>query len=43
MNLDGKLDIVAGLQNGQSRVYLNDGRGDFASSQTFGPARWNHA
>ena len=38
MNLDGKLDIVAGLQNGQSRVYLKDVNGDFVISQTFGPA-----
>ena len=38
MNLDGKLDIVAGLQNGQSRIYLKDGRGDFTISQPFGPA-----
>ena len=43
MNLDGKLDVVAGLQNGQSRVYLNDGSGTFVGSQPYGPARWNHA
>ena len=38
MNLDGKLDIVAGLQDGQSRVYSKDARGDFVISQPFGPA-----
>ncbi len=38
MNGDGKLDIVAGLQSGQSRVFLNDGRNDFAGSRPFGPA-----
>jgi hypothetical protein len=38
LNRDGFLDIVAGLRKDQSRVYLNDGRGNFASSQPFGPA-----
>ena len=43
MNLDGKLDIVAGLQNGQSRVYLKDGSGDFVSQPDLRSCRWNHA
>ena len=41
LNSDGLLDIVAGLQSGQSRVYLNDGREPFAGSRAFGPARGN--
>jgi hypothetical protein len=41
MNHDGYLDIVAGLQGGQSRIYLNDGKSLFANSVPFGPARGN--
>ena len=41
LNGDGLLDIVAGLQSGQSRVYLNDGRDRFTGSRDFGPARGN--
>ena len=41
LNRDGFLDIVAGLQGGQSRVYLHDGRGGFAGSRAFGPVRGN--
>ena len=41
MNGDGRLDIVAGLQSGQSRVYLNDTSGGFTGSRDFGPERGN--
>ena len=41
MNGDGRLDIVAGLQSGQSRVYLNDKSGGFTDSRDFGPERGN--
>ena len=41
MNGDGSLDIVAGLQSGQSRVYLNDKSGGFTGSRDFGPERGN--
>ena len=41
MNGDGHLDIVAGLQSGQSRVFFDNSRGDFADSRPFGPAHGN--
>ena len=41
MNGDGHLDIVAGLQGGQSRVYLNDKSGGVTGSRDFGPERGN--
>ena len=43
MNGDGHLDIVAGLQGGQSRVYLNDKSGGFTGSRDFRPGARQHA
>jgi hypothetical protein len=41
INGDGRLDIVAGLRSGQSRVHLNDKNGRFTDSRDFGPERGN--
>jgi hypothetical protein len=37
LNNDGALDLVFGQGDGQSQIYLNDGKGGFTAAQPFGP------